>query len=86
MHRHGPKSLEGPVSRKRLRWLAVLAEERQDDATEPQAHAGDRRAEEQTIRKDLIERVRQEIAQGTYDTPEKWEKALDRLLDDLERA
>jgi Anti-sigma-28 factor, FlgM len=85
MHRHGPKYLEGPVSRKRLRWLAVFAEECQDDATAAQGNAGERRAEEPTDRKDLIERVRQEIAQGTYDTPEKWEKALDRLLDDLER-
>jgi len=37
------------------------------------------------MRLDLIVRVRREIADGTYDTPEKWEKALDRLLDKLER-
>jgi hypothetical protein len=37
------------------------------------------------MRLDLIERVRREIAAGVYDTPEKWEKALDRLLDELER-
>jgi hypothetical protein len=36
------------------------------------------------MRLDLIERVRREIADGTYDTPEKWEKALDRLLDRLQ--
>ncbi len=38
------------------------------------------------FRTELIERVRQEIAEGTYDTPEKWEIALDRLLDRLEQA
>jgi hypothetical protein len=36
------------------------------------------------MRLDLIERVRHEIAAGVYDTPEKWELALDRLLEDLE--
>jgi hypothetical protein len=33
----------------------------------------------------LVERVRQEIAAGNYDTPEKLEIALMRLLDRLER-
>jgi hypothetical protein len=37
------------------------------------------------IRKDLVDRVRKEIAAGTYDTQEKWEAALDCLLDRLER-
>ncbi len=37
------------------------------------------------VRLDLVERVRREIAEGTYETPEKWEAALDRLLDRLER-
>jgi hypothetical protein len=31
------------------------------------------------IRADLVARVRSEIAAGTYDTPEKWEQALDKL-------
>ena len=30
MHRHGPDCLEGPVTRDRLRWLALMAEERTD--------------------------------------------------------
>jgi len=36
------------------------------------------------IRKELVERVRREIAEGTYETPEKWEAALDRLLERIE--
>ena len=36
------------------------------------------------IRRELVERIRREIAEGTYDTPEKWELALERLLDRLE--
>jgi len=31
------------------------------------------------VRLDLVTRVRQEIEAGTYDTPEKFEAALDRL-------
>jgi hypothetical protein len=37
-----------------------------------------------SIRVDLVERIRREIADGTYDTPEKWEIALDRLLNQLD--
>ena len=37
------------------------------------------------FRADLVARVRREIADGTYDTPEKFEIALDRLLDRLEQ-
>jgi hypothetical protein len=36
------------------------------------------------IRRALVERVRREIAAGTYDTPEKFEAALDRLLSSIE--
>jgi hypothetical protein len=40
-------------------------------------------APERPLRKELVERVRREIAAGTYDISEKWEAALDRLLDKL---
>jgi negative regulator of flagellin synthesis FlgM len=40
--------------------------------------------EDQPIRTELVERIRREIAEGTYDTPEKWEIALDRLLNRLD--
>lgn len=36
------------------------------------------------LRHDLISRVRQEIEDGVYDTPERFEQALDRLADRLE--
>lgn len=38
------------------------------------------------VRHDLVARVRREIADGTYDTPEKMEKALERLLAELDEA
>jgi hypothetical protein len=33
------------------------------------------------IRAELVKRVRREIAAGTYETPEKWQAALERLLE-----
>jgi hypothetical protein len=38
---------------------------------------------EPEVRVELVARVRQEIRAGTYDTPEKFEAALDRLVDRL---
>jgi hypothetical protein len=39
------------------------------------------------IRRALVERIRREIQQGTYDTPDKWWQALERLIEhaDLHR-
>jgi hypothetical protein len=36
-----------------------------------------------TIRQDLVARVRLQIAAGTYDSPERWDAALDCLCSDL---
>ncbi|NBY00907.1 MAG: flagellar biosynthesis anti-sigma factor FlgM, partial [Planctomycetes bacterium] len=43
-----------------------------------------RKNEGAPIRHDLVSRVRQEIAAGTYDTPEKFELALDKMLGELD--
>ena len=40
-------------------------------------------AAEGDIRADLVARVRNEIANGTYETPEKLDTALSRLLNEL---
>ena len=37
----------------------------------------------ESMRTELVRRVRSEIAQGTYETPEKLDAALDRLLDEI---
>ena len=71
MYRYGPTCLDGPHAKNRLAWL--LACEDSDPAPT------------EDIRTDLVERVRREIAAGTYDTPEKWEAALDCLLERLQR-
>lgn len=36
------------------------------------------------IRWGLVERIRKEIAEGTYDTEDKLEKALERLVEEME--
>ncbi len=36
------------------------------------------------VRQDLVDRVRQEISAGTYDTPDKVEGAINNLVDDLD--
>jgi len=88
MHSHGPSCLEGPVSRHRKGWGKPPAgivppsgrEKRNMNSSEPT-----QQPEERPIRWDLVERVRREIEAGTYDTPEKMEVALDRLLQRLNK-
>jgi hypothetical protein len=38
-----------------------------------------------SIRFELVARIRREIAAGVYDTPDKWEAALLKLFDHLDR-
>ena len=73
MYRHGPTCLDGPVSKNRLAWLSLAYEDTDHAPTDE-------------VRTELVERVRREIAAGTYDTPEKWDTALERLWDHLHQA
>jgi len=75
MHTHSPSCLEGPISGTRDWWHTL---EGNNEAGTPAD------AKEPLFRAALVEQVRREIAAGTYDTPEKWEIALDRLLARLE--
>jgi negative regulator of flagellin synthesis FlgM len=47
------------------------------------AEAAVQAAESSEVRSDLVARVRGEIAAGTYETPEKLDAALERLLDQI---
>jgi anti-sigma28 factor (negative regulator of flagellin synthesis) len=69
MRTHSPTSPSGPLSAARDWWRT---------AAEPSAETS-----EPLFRADLVAEIRSQIAAGTYDTPEKWEIALDRLLDRL---
>jgi hypothetical protein len=75
MIRHGPTCLDGPVTKDRNWWVAS-APEGVGVATEGNVTDND-------FRPDLVRRVRAEIAAGSYDTAEKLELALGKLLDRL---
>jgi negative regulator of flagellin synthesis FlgM len=49
----------------------------------PAAEAAIAAAETGKIRHDLVNLIRGQIANGTYDTPEKMDIALERLLDEI---
>jgi hypothetical protein len=70
MYWHTPVGLRGPVTHAREWW----------NATDVSSQAGSTAVADEEIRADLVARVRQEIAEGRYDTAEKWDAALDRLL------
>ena len=86
MHEHGPDELNGPVRGTTAWWRGLEAPpDPHDEGTPVQAKTRNKRKKDAApIRTELVERVRKEIAAGTYDTQEKWEAALDRLLDRLE--
>jgi len=67
MYRPMPTCSQRAVSHNRLYWLF-------------HAPAG---AESEVFRPDLVARVRREIAEGVYETPEKWQAALERLIEEL---
>lgn len=75
MIKHGPTCPEIPVSRRRSR------KRKEDGGGKPCLALYD-----PGIRTELVERVRREIAEGAYVTPEKLEIALERLFDRLSQA
>ena len=90
MHEHGPDELQGPVRGTTAWWRGMdaepaLSEQETPADLIPGKKQSKPRKDARPIRTELVARVRQEIAAGTYDTQEKWEAALDCLLDRLER-
>ena len=49
----------------------------------PAAEAAVQATESNGVRTDLVNRIRSEIAAGTYETPEKLDTALNHLLDEI---
>jgi Anti-sigma-28 factor, FlgM len=87
MHEHGPDELMGPLRGTPAWWRGMGAqpEFEQEAPVQEQPRKRRRSANSPAIRTELVQRVRQAIADGTYDTEERWEAALDCLLDRLER-
>ncbi len=79
---HGPHQLQGPHWQ---RPAAPAAESPAVDQVEisPAAEAAFQASESGDVRADLVARVRNEMAAGTYETPAKLDAALERLLDEL---
>ncbi len=88
MHKHGPDELVGPIRGSTAWWQGMGALAPSDDGTpvqtKPPRKSSRSKKSSAPIRTELVERIRKEIAAGTYDTEEKWEIALDRLLDRLD--
>jgi negative regulator of flagellin synthesis FlgM len=49
----------------------------------PAAEAAVKATETGGIRQDVVNRIRSEIAAGTYETPDKLDAALNRMLDEI---
>jgi hypothetical protein len=82
MHEHGPNCLEGPIRGSSAWWRGLVP------AREVAEHSHERKEtkrEEVAIRHELVQRVRREIQAGTYDTPEKWQAALNCLFERLDQ-
>jgi hypothetical protein len=79
MYRHGATCLAGPISKARVWWISTAVEPEAADMALTASPSADVVPEEE-IRHDLVARVRREIAEGTYDTPDKWETALARMV------
>ena len=83
---HGPHGVNGPhfnrTNGAQADQSAVSAPADQIEIS-PAAEAAIQAAEGGEIRADLVARVRSEIAAGTYESPEKLDGALNRLLDEI---
>lgn len=82
-HIHGPHGVQPPKYLQRPQRAEPTAAQPAGDKLDisPAAEAAIQATEGGEVRSDLVARIRNEIAAGTYETPEKLEAALDRFLD-----
>ncbi len=78
MRDQGPGSWDGPI-RGTPAWWRGLAPADGNATLDKELMTA--KKHKRGIRKELVERVKRDIAAGVYDTPEKWEAALDKLLE-----
>jgi negative regulator of flagellin synthesis FlgM len=86
-HVHGPHSLQGPYSARssaaRPNYSVSNTGDQLDISAAAQAAIDAFDKANDTVRTDLVARVKNEIAAGTYETEAKLDAALERLLDDV---
>ena len=82
---HGPQSMSGPHRAYNSQPPARSASAQPADQLDisPQADLVSRVRDVPDIRHDRVATIKAAIANGTYETPEKMDAALDRLLDQM---
>ena len=84
-HIHGPHGINAPHAPFRGQSAGQTPGTRETDRVDisPAAEAAVRAAESGEIRHELVNQIRDQIESGTYETPDKLDVALDRLLDEI---
>ncbi len=82
---HGAQSVNPPHFTQRTQSAQGTSATSQTDRVEisQEAQAAMKSTEAGGIRHDLVNQIRSQIAAGTYDTPEKMNAAVDRMLDQI---
>ncbi|MBX3426678.1 MAG: flagellar biosynthesis anti-sigma factor FlgM [Pirellulales bacterium] len=82
---HGPHGVKGPHSSRGVSSAGSASANRGSDEVQfsAAAEAAASAAEAGDVRADLVARVRAQIADGSYETPDKLDAALSRLLDEI---
>ena len=84
-HIHGPQGINAPHAPFRGQAAQPAPSARPMDRVEisPAAEAAIQAAESGEVRQELVNRIRNEIAGGPYETQQTLDVALERLLDEL---
>jgi negative regulator of flagellin synthesis FlgM len=84
-HIHGPQGINAPHAPFRGQGAGQSSAARGADRVDisPAAEAAIRAAEGGEVRHELVNQIRDQIAAGAYETTEKLDIALDRLLDEI---
>jgi anti-sigma28 factor (negative regulator of flagellin synthesis) len=84
-HVHGPHGINAPHMTHRGQAAQNAPANRAVDQVDisAAAEAASRAAEAGGIRTDLVNQIRAQIANGTYETPAKLDAALERMFDEM---
>jgi negative regulator of flagellin synthesis FlgM len=84
-HIHGPHGINPPHAPFRGQPAGTASASHPADRVDisPAAQAAVDAADSDEIRQALVNQIRAQIATGSYETPEKLESAVDRLLDEI---